>query len=162
MPLSNYQRVRLWRKRFPEKVAEQSRRRYKKNRDKIVAYKKRWISQHLDHYRKMDRERAKRRRTQNPEKQAARSLKFRQALRQKQIIQAGRAPTPICELCGETVTKIVFDHCHSKGHFRGWICDRCNRVLGSVKDDISILNKMIIYLNNSHTHAIDGAYSEMK
>ena len=29
-----------------------------------------------------------------------------------------------------------------------WICDRCNRVLGSVKDDVKLLQAMINYLEN--------------
>jgi len=40
----------------------------------------------------------------------------------------------------------VFDHCHDKGHFRGWICDRCNKTLGLVYDDIDLLKKLISYL----------------
>lgn len=42
----------------------------------------------------------------------------------------------------------VFDQCHDGGHFREWICDRCNRVLGSVKDNIELLKDMIKYLEN--------------
>ena len=56
----------------------------------------------------------------------------------------------MCEICGELNIRIVFDHCHDAGHFRGWICDRCNKTLGLVKDSIGLLIKMSKYLENDH------------
>lgn len=55
----------------------------------------------------------------------------------------------ICEICSKEKPKIVFDHDHSTGSFRGWICDECNKVLGLVKDDILTLISMVDYLRNS-------------
>ena len=58
---------------------------------------------------------------------------------------AGRPRPANCELCAEAAfTK--FDHCHMTGKFRGWLCDRCNRTLGQVKDSRELLAKMIEYL----------------
>lgn len=59
---------------------------------------------------------------------------------------AGRPRPKNCEICGEKDT-ICFDHCHAKGHFRGWICKRCNTVLGKVNDDTKLLQSLIDYLN---------------
>lgn len=58
---------------------------------------------------------------------------------------AGRKRPEVCEICGQKDT-IVFDHCHRNGHFRGWICKRCNTVLGKVNDNIDLLQKLIKYL----------------
>ena len=61
---------------------------------------------------------------------------------------AGRKRPERCEICGSKRT-IVFDHDHETGKFRGWICDRCNKILGLAKDDINLLNFLISYLKNS-------------
>jgi hypothetical protein len=42
--------------------------------------------------------------------------------------------------------KIVLDHCHDTGGFRGWLCDPCNVVLGMVKDRPEILRDLADYL----------------
>lgn len=59
---------------------------------------------------------------------------------------AGRKKPQVCEICGEINKKICFDHCHKTGRFRGWVCHRCNFVLGLVKDDSDVLKKLIKYL----------------
>ena len=59
---------------------------------------------------------------------------------------AGAARPVICEACGNANDQIVFDHCHKHGHFRGWICELCNKVLGFAKDDINRLRKLVAYL----------------
>lgn len=65
---------------------------------------------------------------------------------------AGRPKPSVCECCGRTATgrkDIHFDHCHQKGHFRGWICRGCNVALGCVNDDVRILRKLIAYLERT-------------
>lgn len=44
---------------------------------------------------------------------------------------------------------IAFDHCHTHGHFRGWLCDRCNTTLGAVQDKPDLLRKMADYLERT-------------
>ena len=63
---------------------------------------------------------------------------------------AGRKKPKQCELCHQQ-GRICFDHDHENGKFRGWICNKCNAVLGLVGDNVSLLAKMIEYLNNSKT-----------
>lgn len=41
------------------------------------------------------------------------------------------------------------DHDHKTGKFRGVLCQRCNHVLGRVKDSTVLLKKMISYLEKS-------------
>lgn len=65
---------------------------------------------------------------------------------------AGR-PKPLnCEICNDD-GKICFDHCHTNHHFRGWICDRCNKVLGLVKDNSEVLEKLKIYIKTDIENA---------
>ena len=55
---------------------------------------------------------------------------------------------PICQkitIPGLT-SKVVLDHDHSNGRVRGWICDSCNTGIGRFKDDISLLERAIIFL----------------
>jgi hypothetical protein len=73
--------------------------------------------------------------------------------RRKRARIAGRPKPETCEICGRG-GNIVFEHRHSDNKFRGWTCDRCNVALGMVEDDITVLEKLIIYLK-AHNHEQD-------
>lgn len=66
---------------------------------------------------------------------------------------AGRPRPEICDICGGKNTRrndiIAFDHCHKHGHFRGWLCDRCNVVLGATEDRPALLRDMADYLERT-------------
>lgn len=66
---------------------------------------------------------------------------------------AGRPKPASCEICGKTQGRIVWDHCHVTGLFRGWICEGCNRTFGVVRDDPSLLRKMADYLDRARKKA---------
>lgn len=62
---------------------------------------------------------------------------------------AGRPRPKVCEECGKPPRKggyISFDHCHQSGKFRGWLCTRCNTILGLAGDDPEVLQKLADYL----------------
>lgn len=61
--------------------------------------------------------------------------------------QAGRPRSEQCEVCGRR-DKIVFDHCHASTKFRGWLCFKCNAVLGFVDDNPHILELLAAYLRD--------------
>lgn len=63
-------------------------------------------------------------------------------------LMAGRPKPEQCEICG-AFGKIVFDHNHKTGKFRGWICYRCNTALGLVRDSKNILDMLIDYLDEN-------------
>lgn len=50
-----------------------------------------------------------------------------------------------CDICKIKNPEAV-DHCHKTGETRGLLCRSCNTALGMFKDDIDILNNVIIYL----------------
>ncbi len=63
-------------------------------------------------------------------------------------------PQPdICEVCGAFVGKgkqgIHYDHDHITGKFRGWLCARCNIILGWAKDNSETLIALADYLKKS-------------
>jgi hypothetical protein len=39
------------------------------------------------------------------------------------------------------------DHCHKTNKVRGLLCGNCNKALGLLKDDVSTLANLILYLN---------------
>ena len=59
--------------------------------------------------------------------------------------KAPRVKSEQCEICG-SIGRICFDHNHKTGKFRGWICWRCNIVLGLMKDNTELLRAMMEYL----------------
>lgn len=73
--------------------------------------------------------------------------------REKREKAATRPRPENCEICGIPGSMLkkglVFDHNHSTGQFRGWLCGRCNVALGNVKDNIETLLSMVEYLKNN-------------
>ena len=62
-----------------------------------------------------------------------------------------------CAVCGDYETRLGrgdgilnlnVDHDHKTGEIRGLLCNRCNRVLGMVEDDLTILSEMKNYLGD--------------
>ena len=55
-----------------------------------------------------------------------------------------------CEVCGAaevTLKRGLFvDHCHTKGHVRGALCDNCNKSLGLMKDSPALLRAAAKYI----------------
>jgi len=59
-----------------------------------------------------------------------------------------------CMLCNKkeyrkNTTRLSIDHYHKTGKIRGLLCNQCNVGLGAFKDNIKLLKKAIIYLNNN-------------
>lgn len=96
----------------------------------------------------------KMRRRCDPEGQRRRNLAFKERFRSKQEQLMGRPRPLLCELCNQPGegrgskkwAGICFDHDHKTGQPRGWLCDRCNKILGLVDEDQELLIKMIAYL----------------
>ena len=71
---------------------------------------------------------------------------------------AGRPCPEICEAChepervpstGGKPKRLAFDHCHTTGEFRGWLCHSCNTALGMIEDSVEKLEMLKFYLLNS-------------
>lgn len=72
----------------------------------------------------------------------------------ERIAAIGRPRPSACDICGRDGSshgsgKLVYDHCHRSGRFRGWLCNDCNAALGFAKDDPSLLREMATYLERS-------------
>ena len=62
--------------------------------------------------------------------------------------KAGRKRPERCEVCG-ALGRLDFDHNHKNGEFRGWLCRRCNLILGQVKDNSELLISLAEYLKKN-------------
>jgi hypothetical protein len=59
-----------------------------------------------------------------------------------------------CGICKKHISEIIstkkfnfcVDHDHNTGRIRGLLCDKCNRGIGLLRDDINILINAIEYL----------------
>lgn len=138
-----------WKKKNPEKVAAYSRSYKENHREAVAARQRRWMAANPEKVKETGRKQAAKRRRDKPEVVRAQVLGYREKYRLEQDRIAGRPRPERCEICHDNEFKIVWDHCHKEGHFRGWICDRCNRVLGIVRDNRQILLNMAAYLKEN-------------
>lgn len=150
MAKSAYDHVKAWRARPENKIkrAEEARRWRIKHPDLWNEIKTRHRAKNIERIRARDAENQQKYR-QTEKYKAAQALRNRASkARQKEEREriAGRPCPEVCELCGENNRWICFDHCHIEGRFRGWICDRCNKVLGLVQDNVGLLTAMVAYL----------------
>lgn len=58
-----------------------------------------------------------------------------------------------CEICGAAGlgTKLHIDHNHSTNTIRGYLCYKCNLLVGYASESVDILTKAIAYLNKHTT-----------
>lgn len=54
----------------------------------------------------------------------------------------------ICKKIFIPTSKAYIDHCHLSGRVRGILCMNCNIALGHVNDNVTIIQKMIDYLES--------------
>jgi len=65
---------------------------------------------------------------------------------------AGRERPTHCEVCGSDAGHgkgLSWDHDHTTGRFRGWLCHPCNLILGQCKDSPQRLRALAEYLERS-------------
>lgn len=89
------------------------------------------------------------------EREADKFYLKRYGITKQQYLQMCEAQGNVCAICGELeqrtirgkVPALSVDHCHTTGKIRGALCGKCNTGLASFKDDITLLEKAISYLN---------------
>jgi len=62
-------------------------------------------------------------------------------------------PDSNCQCCGAG-GKLILDHCHQSGNFRGWLCLSCNIGIGKLGDSEEALRRALDYIvrsNNNNT-----------
>ena len=128
--------------RKQEKAGEESRRWRARHPDLAKEIQDRYQAANRDKIRAQNADSARKRRAKGPDRCRRRSLAFKARQEAHQEVVAGRKRPDLCEECGEHHLRIVFDHDHTTGAFRGWLCDRCNKTLGIVRDDPDLLERL--------------------
>jgi hypothetical protein len=59
-----------------------------------------------------------------------RRLRAKYGLSEEQVEQMRVAQDGRCAICSRKTTRLFVDHCHTKGHVRGLLCQTCNTFLG--------------------------------
>jgi Recombination endonuclease VII len=54
-----------------------------------------------------------------------------------------------CQACG-SIIRVVRDHDHTTGEFRGALCNNCNLALGLLDDSVERLEQLIAYLRTAN------------
>lgn len=127
-----------------------------KNEEKQREYQNSYNERHRDKLRLKSKERMKTFREAFPDRVSVSKQKQEVKRIERQERAAGRPKPKTCEVCGGS-RRISFDHCHSTGEFRGWLCMPCNVALGQVKDNPMTLRLLADYLERKETnHACVG------
>ena len=146
--------IRAWFRTHPGKSAEHQRTHYRRNRAEEIAMVRQWEKD-------------------NPEKLARRLARYkprRQIISWKHKLQRYGltlldyrkllgAQNNRCGICGITYNESIkryrrafdVDHDHSTGAVRGLLCMKCNGAIGLFADNITSLQRAIIYLNRIPT-----------
>ena len=107
-----------------EQRKEYSRDFYKNNREKVIKSRKRSKDKNKKTYRK---------------RVLINKYNLSEELAQKYLNEE-----MICEVCG-SCEKVVVDHCHTTGIYRGSLCQRCNISLGNMKENSENIENLKIY-----------------
>jgi len=96
-------------------------------------------------------------RLRNPDKQKGYDLTKSFGITLEQYREMQKSQGNVCAICGKPETtvdqrkqgcrELAVDHCHKTGKVRGLLCGHCNKALGKFKDNISVLESAIAYLN---------------
>jgi hypothetical protein len=144
--------MRTWTKENREARAAYQREYAQNNKERLREHKKKYREANREKLRQANRVYI---RDENGELNA----KYK-AAHQRKVLKAGEdletmagRPRPeVCDACGgppDPKRGLHFDHCHTHGHFRGWLCRSCNLALGNVGDDPARLLKLVAYLKRT-------------
>lgn len=129
--------------------AENMRNWRRDNPDDSKKIQERFLSKDPEYFRR----KAKEWRENNPEEYAVHKRKYRirkYGLSPEQYAEMVAKQGGACSICLVTPDRdLDIDHCHITNTVRGLLCNRCNKVLGQLKDDIMLLRRMIDYINDN-------------
>lgn len=139
----------------PDKKRERERKRMARRRQDPAfraaesAYNKKYRQKNKERLRENDKKYQKANLSKiRIQRKSWKSLKYA-----TQVASLVKNHNNLCDICAGPPDgrwkKLNIDHCHEKGHFRGLLCSRCNLALGYFRDDVTIMQKAIEYLNRT-------------
>lgn len=146
MPYKNKELAKQYYLRNKEKRDEYSRNYRRINAKSLSEKTKKWQQENPEKYK----EKNKRWNANNKEKKKSIIMKNEYGITLEEYNLMFEAQGGKCKICGVHQTQIKkplhIDHCHSKLHVRGLLCQHCNSGLGFFRDNIEVMQLAIKYL----------------
>ncbi|MGU3659211.1 endonuclease domain-containing protein [Methylobacterium fujisawaense] len=141
----------------PKQTREYHKRYYQENFEEMNARARERYLANIEKYREAKNASARRlyakltpeEKTKRAEKHKAKRIKRQYNLTQDDwqiLFNMQDQKCAVCRADDPGVTGWATDHCHTTLKVRGILCPACNKALGLVKDDPTILTAMITYL----------------
>ena len=73
-----------------------------------------------------------------------------------QLLESQEGRCYICRRATGASRKLAVDHDHKSGHVRGLLCSTCNKLLGHLRDDLKIAERIYTYLHNPPAFKVIG------
>ena len=131
MPYKNKDAEKAYRQRpdIVEKNAKYHKEYKQKNRDKVNANMRRWISENRDSV-------------------SGYMLKGRYGISKKEYDVLFLSQNGCCAICSSHQSlfkkRLHVDHCHETGSIRGLLCVNCNTAIGHFKEDYLLIEEAIV------------------
>jgi hypothetical protein len=140
-----YQRewARADRRSNPEKHRAGARRRYSVNREKVLDSVKAYAARNVE---KISERKKKKYASKEYKARRTDSLRRLYGITHDDYERMYRDQDGCCAICSEQHPVLDVDHCHRNGDVRGLLCQKCNKALGLLKDDVGLLQAAADYL----------------
>jgi len=151
MAMTGAQKTALYRERHPEKVAEYLATPHARELRTMAV--RRWRARNPKEKKPLPPRVAELAVEQQRAMTAAKMREWK-AKNEGYAYCADYPPKPTdgrCQNCGAEA-RLVLDHCHETGEFRGWICDPCNVGIGQLGDSVEGLERALAYLKRRGAH----------
>lgn len=116
----------------------------RRNPERVKEVRIKWRAENYEHFRAKMREWGKSPKGRESQRNMNLKQKYGLTLSERNALAARQDEK--CDICGEQVDLEV-DHCHASRIVRGLLCQRCNKVLGWLKDDSALALEMHHYLD---------------
>lgn len=131
----------------PEARKKYHQEYYRKNKEKLDAYKQQWGADNPEKSKKHQATYT----DKSKEKRQIWQREYRYGLSHEIFTQMLEEQSDSCKICERSFegTKVFVDHCHSTGSVRGLLCPSCNTALGLIKDNLLWLQRAKTYLTEN-------------
>jgi hypothetical protein len=149
-------KMKKYKKIYKEKIKQYQIEYREKNKDKIKKQRKKYYQRNKKEILKKQ----KKHREKNKKRRNTYRIKKKYNINNKQYINMLKIQNRCCAICynKETIINkhtgkikaLSIDHDHKAGKVRGLLCSKCNKMLGTVNENIFILKNAIDYLNKNY------------
>jgi hypothetical protein len=121
-----------------------------KNRHKSDGLQDRCRVCHKEYLNKWRAENPEKRKQQNARRNhRVNNLRNLYGLSPEDFELMARTQNGLCAICQSLPDQLVVDHCHITGNVRGLLCNKCNRGIGQLNDDIETVRSALEYLERA-------------